>query len=217
MQKLPIITLQSRQGNADDEDFGMRWRMEQTNLGRGHGSFAEAMRLGTLPILAPSGGLKDTVEDGLNGLWTDKDMSVEAVIDEDTQGLYLECAQQMPWRQAVFRERNYDAGEVTVTNIASSRQDCSYGGAQCEHDPLRELGLVLAGYANEAMDDQQVRASRTPGTESDLRLPLSFRLLSASAFALLILGGVVFEAAEQFCDVLLSEPGLPKDGAPEFR
>eukprot|EP00439_Symbiodinium_sp_Y106_P014766 s260_g2.t1 len=42
----------------------------------------EAMRMGTLPIVAPTGGLKDTVEDGLNGLWTDKEMSVEAVIDE---------------------------------------------------------------------------------------------------------------------------------------
>eukprot|EP00439_Symbiodinium_sp_Y106_P002199 s4021_g1.t1 len=47
-------------------------------------------------------------------------------------------------------------------------------------------------FGTKAMDDQQVRASRTPGTESDLRLPLSFRLLSASAFVLLILGGVVF-------------------------
>jgi hypothetical protein len=45
---------------------------------------------------------------------------------EDTAGLYLECAQQMPWRQAVFRKRNYETGEVTVTNIASSRQDCAY-------------------------------------------------------------------------------------------
>mmetsp|Transcript_99987 Transcript_99987/g.173483 ORF Transcript_99987/g.173483 Transcript_99987/m.173483 type:complete len:425 (-) Transcript_99987:222-1496(-) len=44
----------------------------------------------------------------------------------DTAGLYLECAQQMPWRQAVFRKRNYQTGEVTVTNIPSSRQDCSY-------------------------------------------------------------------------------------------
>ncbi|CAJ1440225.1 unnamed protein product, partial [Effrenium voratum] len=45
---------------------------------------------------------------------------------EDTEGLYLECAQQMPWRQAVFRKRNYETGEVTVTGIASNRQDCSY-------------------------------------------------------------------------------------------
>mmetsp|Transcript_10871 Transcript_10871/g.19348 ORF Transcript_10871/g.19348 Transcript_10871/m.19348 type:complete len:412 (+) Transcript_10871:146-1381(+) len=46
----------------------------------------------------------------------------------DTVGLYSECAQAFPWRQAVFRKRNYDTGEVTVTNIASSRQDCSIRG-----------------------------------------------------------------------------------------
>jgi len=44
----------------------------------------EAMRLGTLPIVAPTGGLKDTVEDGVNGIWTDSEMSVEAVIDEES-------------------------------------------------------------------------------------------------------------------------------------
>lgn len=42
----------------------------------------EAMRLGTLPIVAPTGGLKDTVEDGLNGLWTDAEMTVEAELDD---------------------------------------------------------------------------------------------------------------------------------------
>merc|ERR1719277_1634018 len=42
----------------------------------------EAMRLGTLPIVAPTGGLKDTVEDGVNGLWTDAEMTVEAEVDK---------------------------------------------------------------------------------------------------------------------------------------
>jgi hypothetical protein len=45
-----------------------------------------------------------------------------------TSGLYRECVDQMPWRQAVFRKRNYETGEVIVTNIASNRQDCSYRG-----------------------------------------------------------------------------------------
>mmetsp|Transcript_65872 Transcript_65872/g.104488 ORF Transcript_65872/g.104488 Transcript_65872/m.104488 type:complete len:938 (+) Transcript_65872:38-2851(+) len=44
----------------------------------------EAMRLGTLPIVAPTGGLKDTVEDGVNGLWTEKEMTVEAIVDQDS-------------------------------------------------------------------------------------------------------------------------------------
>ena len=36
---------------------------------------------------------------------------------EDTEGLYLECAQEMPWRQAVFRKRNYQTGEVTAPRL----------------------------------------------------------------------------------------------------
>jgi len=59
---------------------------------------------------------------------------------QDTEGLYLECAQQMPWRQAVFRKRNYETGEVTVTNIASSRQDCNYRGL---HTGIPRLDAVL--------------------------------------------------------------------------
>eukprot|EP00933_Yihiella_yeosuensis_P056288 TRINITY_DN55394_c0_g1_i1.p1 TRINITY_DN55394_c0_g1~~TRINITY_DN55394_c0_g1_i1.p1 ORF type:complete len:273 (-),score=36.10 TRINITY_DN55394_c0_g1_i1:160-864(-) len=58
----------------------------------------------------------------------------------DTVGLYAECAQKMPWRQAVFRKRNYQTGEVTVTNIASSRQDCSYRGL---HTGIPRLDKVL--------------------------------------------------------------------------
>lgn len=46
----------------------------------------------------------------------------------DTAGLYAECAEKMPWRQAVFRKRNYETGGVTVTSIPSPRQDCSYKG-----------------------------------------------------------------------------------------
>merc|ERR1719436_1597622 len=44
----------------------------------------EAMRMGTLPIVAPTGGLRDTVEDGVNGLWTDAEMTVEAELDAES-------------------------------------------------------------------------------------------------------------------------------------
>jgi len=44
----------------------------------------EAMRVGTCPIVAPTGGLKDTVEDGLNGIWTDAEMTVEAEVEEES-------------------------------------------------------------------------------------------------------------------------------------
>jgi len=42
----------------------------------------EAMRMGTCPIVAPTGGLKDTVVDGLNGIWTDAEMTVESEMCE---------------------------------------------------------------------------------------------------------------------------------------
>ena len=43
----------------------------------------EAMRSGTRFILAPTGGLKDTVEDGLIDLWTDGKMTVEALVEQE--------------------------------------------------------------------------------------------------------------------------------------
>jgi len=73
---------------------------------------------------------------------------------EDTDGLYLECAQQMPWRQAVFRKRNYETGEVTVTNIASSRQDCAYPGL---HTGIPRLDEALERVRRE-FDIQDPRA-----------------------------------------------------------
>jgi len=44
----------------------------------------EAMRMGTLPIVAPTGGLKDTVQDGVNGLWTDSEMTMEAEVEPES-------------------------------------------------------------------------------------------------------------------------------------
>jgi granule-bound starch synthase len=42
----------------------------------------EAMRMGTLPIAAPTGGLKDTVEDGVTGFWMDSEISMETDVDD---------------------------------------------------------------------------------------------------------------------------------------
>lgn len=44
----------------------------------------------------------------------------------DSSGMYEECAAGMPWRQAVLRKRNYETGEVTITKVASNRQDCTF-------------------------------------------------------------------------------------------
>jgi len=42
----------------------------------------ECMRLGTVPVVAPTGGLKDTVEDGVTGFHTDMTMSDESEVDK---------------------------------------------------------------------------------------------------------------------------------------
>jgi len=44
----------------------------------------EAMRMGTLPIITPTGGLKDTVEDDVTGFWADSEMSMEVDLDEQS-------------------------------------------------------------------------------------------------------------------------------------
>jgi len=41
-------------------------------------------------------------------------------------GIYEQCAALFPWEQAVLRKRNYSSGEVTITDISSSRQDCTF-------------------------------------------------------------------------------------------
>merc|ERR1719313_1774244 len=40
----------------------------------------ECMRLGTVPVIAPTGGLKDTVEDGKTGFYTDQPMADECEV-----------------------------------------------------------------------------------------------------------------------------------------
>jgi len=44
----------------------------------------EAMRVGTCAIVAPTGGLKDTVEDDLNGIWTDAEMTCDAEVCQES-------------------------------------------------------------------------------------------------------------------------------------
>jgi granule-bound starch synthase len=44
----------------------------------------ECMRLGTVPIVAPTGGLKDTVEDEVTGFWTDQVMADDDEVDKES-------------------------------------------------------------------------------------------------------------------------------------
>jgi len=86
----------------------------------------EAMRMGTLPIVAPTGGLRDTVEDGVNGLWTDAEMTVEAEIDEESSASIsrslkraVEIHMSTPEKEEQMkRAAMAAAGEFTWSNAA---------------------------------------------------------------------------------------------------
>jgi len=85
----------------------------------------EAMRMGTLPIVAPTGGLKDTIEDGVNGIWTDDTMTVEAVIDEDSSASIVRALRRavgihaLPAKESAMKNAAMaTAAEFTWSNAA---------------------------------------------------------------------------------------------------
>lgn len=58
----------------------------------------------------------------------------------DAPDMYSQCATAIPWRQAVVRRRNNQTGELTVTEVASNRQDCVFSGLRTG---LAQLDAVL--------------------------------------------------------------------------
>ncbi|CAJ1455675.1 unnamed protein product [Effrenium voratum] len=104
----------------------------------------EAMRMGTLPIVAPTGGLKDTVEDGLNGIWTDAEMSVEAAIDEDSVASISKALRRAA---ALFQEEPQKVTEMTKAAMAASAE-FTWSNAALQYEAVfEELGVknVLQG------------------------------------------------------------------------
>lgn len=59
---------------------------------------------------------------------------------------YCECASSFTWEPAVFRKRNYETGDVAITDIAASRKDCSFGNLVTG---LSHLDRVLSNIRNE--------------------------------------------------------------------
>eukprot|EP00913_Durusdinium_trenchii_P001378 g1275.t1 len=97
----------------------------------------EAMRLGTLPIVAPTGGLKDT--DGVNGLWTDKEMTIEAIADQasvDSLSNTLQHAVKL------FRENPPKVVDMKKAAMAAS-QEFTWTNAALQYEAVfQELGAT---------------------------------------------------------------------------
>jgi len=97
----------------------------------------EAMRMGTCPIVAPTGGLKDTVKDGLNGIWTDREMTTDAEICDESAASVSRALERAV---KIFVEDKKKL--IEMQRAAAAAEFCSESLLQLEHEAIvKEHGV----------------------------------------------------------------------------
>lgn len=97
----------------------------------------EAMRVGTCPIVAPTGGLKDTVEDGLNGIWTDAQMTMEPKKCSRSVG---SISRALNRAIKIFKEKPAKMAEMRKAAMAASAEFTWSNAAMQYEAVFEELG-----------------------------------------------------------------------------
>jgi len=99
----------------------------------------EAMRMGTLPIVAPTGGLKDTVEDGVNGFWTDSEMTIESEIEPQS---VASIAKAIRRATELFTSQPEKVSEMKKAAMAAAAE-FTWSNAALQYEAIfEEMGTV---------------------------------------------------------------------------
>merc|ERR1719428_1853051 len=99
----------------------------------------ECMRLGTVPIVAPTGGLKDTVEDGFTGFWTDMPMSDENEVDKASVASIAKVLRKV---SEVYTSNPQKVSEMRKAAMTAAAQ-FTWTNAALQYETLfEELGAI---------------------------------------------------------------------------